>query len=87
MTDLQKWMSDLQFHIFEDDYYVDLYISCLMQCGMTIGKIRLCEYQSDEIVNLCNDFWDALPDNQEIRRNPFNLLCDIAQLCFEEGDA
>ncbi len=30
------------------------------------------------------DFWEALPDNKSIRRNPFYLICDLAEkYCLE----
>lgn len=86
MTPIQQAMIDLQTDISCKDYFVDLYFLCLDSKSMTAEGIHESEYSDEQIINLCNDFWLALPDSPSIRRQPFFALCDIAEKCFDEGE-
>lgn len=84
MTNIQQAMIDLQQQIMDNDYYVELYDLSLIGNQMHFDGITEEEYSDDQIINLCNDFWLALPDSPSIRRQPFFALCDIAEHCFDD---
>ena len=83
MKNLQQQMIKLHNDILYHDYYVDLYLACCEAKGLhAIGYVSCMD--DLEIMNLCNDFWEALPDCAACRRGPFWLLCQIANPVFDE---
>jgi hypothetical protein len=82
-TDIKQDAQKLQEEIFEQDYYIHLYLAALAQHGMTKEGISQGEFDENTIVNMANSFWFALPDSMAIRRQPFYRLCDIAEHCFD----
>lgn len=65
--------------IYKEGYYIDLFESVL--------PVDYKSLSDREIVDVCNEFWCALPDSMSIHREPFTLLCDISEGSFlEEND-
>lgn len=79
MTNIQQQMKQLQMQIIDNNYYEDLYNSCVINADMSRRGIQEGIYSEEQIVNLCNDFWEALPDSHAIQRKPFRLLCDLCE--------
>jgi hypothetical protein len=55
---------------------------------MSVESIEQMEYDDRVLIEVCNDFWFALPDTNAVRREPFFALCDLAEQIFdfpEEG--
>lgn len=73
----------LQNHIFKSKYYLDLWCTALIKSNMSVETINQHEHTARELVLLCNDFWESLPDTPAIRRAPFFELCDIAENIFD----
>lgn len=84
MTNIQQAMIDLQQRILNSNYYLRLYEDCVRKAKMNFNGIINEEYSDEQIINLCNYFWLALPDSPSIRRQPFFDLCDIAEHCFDD---
>ena len=82
MTTLQQQIISLQQQILREDYYTLLYSKTLAKHDMMPIGICHVEYSDAKIIDMCNDFWLDLPDTPEIRREPFFLLCDIAEHVF-----
>jgi hypothetical protein len=85
-TTIQQQMSHLQADIFLENYYVDLYHAVLRTNKMCDQGIQYGIYSDESIVDMCNDFWEALPDSMSIRRHPFYLLCDLCETETSAGD-
>ena len=83
MTDIQAQVAHLQRSIFEESYFVALWQAQLAKRNMTTASIVLHQDDDSQLVLLCQDMWDALPDNPSIRRFPFFLLCDVAEQIFD----
>lgn len=78
-TQISNQVFELQKQIFKEQYYVSRWLAALAFHEMSTATIDQHEHSDQELVLLCHDFWDALPDSKEIRREPFFLLCDIAE--------
>lgn len=85
-TQIQQDAIKLQEQVFSEDYYIHLYTHALKTYGMTTEGVTAGEYEDAKIVNMANSFWFTLPDSMAIRRQPFYLLCDIAEHCFDGPD-
>jgi len=64
--------------VFAKDYYVDIFMNILKYKKYTLEKV-LQMTDSEEICSFWNSFWFALPDNKNIRRQPFFKVCDLAE--------
>lgn len=60
------------------DYYVKLWNGTLNG----VSEEAFLNQNVETICNQLNDFWFALPDNGAIRREPFFLLCELAEFEF-----
>ena len=61
--------------IYSTDYYVEIFNKI---ASFSLEKV----YDMEDEVEICrfwNNFWYALPDNQDVRREPFLLICDLAE--------
>jgi hypothetical protein len=61
--------------IYSTDYYVEIFHKI---ASFSPEKV----YDMEDEVKICdfwNTFWFALPDNKNIRREPFFLICDLAE--------
>lgn len=85
-TEIQRKMIHLQTAIYENEYYVHIYHNALAWNNMSITSIDQGEFTDREIINMCNDFWEMLPDSPEIRTDPFFKLCDICESMYDNED-
>mgnify|MGYP000712854613 CR=1 FL=1 len=61
--------------IYTHDYYVDVFQKCA-----SFNTEKVYNYTDEErICSFWNNFWFALPDTNAIRRDPFFLICDLAE--------
>lgn len=57
--------------VIMNNYYTDIANELIETYGEPWNK--------DEIVLFWHRFWSLLPDSKSIRRDPFYLICDIAE--------
>lgn len=69
--------------IYATGYYVALFEHVLATSGVTKADILNKTLSDARVVLLMHDFWCELPDSKEIRRQPFFLICDIAENIFD----
>ena len=82
-----KWQRDKVFAvvglIYDEDYFVDIW-------SKVNQSQRLEELTVGELLEPFQRFWESLPDRNGILRDPFNLICDLAEaycdLAHEPGD-
>lgn len=74
----------LQRRVFAEEYHIQLWHRVLFEHRMSWVVIDSLEYSDKELVALCNDFWEALPDDESIRTGPFFDLCDICEAVYDE---
>lgn len=80
---LSKQMATLQALIVKENYFVVEYGIVLAKYGPDmVEKINSLEVEDSMVIDICQDFWEALPDNKSIRRPPFFELCNIAEHLF-----
>lgn len=83
MSQIQQDAIKLQEEIFEKQYFVQLYLQALGKHNMSTASIDQSEFTDEQIIDMANTFWELLPDSPTIRREPFYLLCDIAEHLFD----
>lgn len=83
MTEIQQKFKDVIAAVYKEKYFVVEFEAALADHKMTVANANDCEYTDNQIVNMCNDFWEGLPDSPAIRRPPFFQLCDIAENIFD----
>lgn len=86
MTNIQQQMNYLAHAVYDEDYYIDIFVAAMNKHEMGIEGCAQYKYSDAKIIEMCNDFWLDLPDTPAIRREPFFLLCDIAEHCFDEEE-
>jgi hypothetical protein len=59
-----------------NDYYTDIANRLLESDGQP--------ETTKDIVLFWQHYWESLPDSSAIRREPFYLICDIAEKIFDE---
>lgn len=57
--------------IFAKDYYVHIANDLIEHYGEPENAV--------DIITFWQRFWESLPDNKAIQRDPFYLICDIAE--------
>lgn len=62
--------------VIMNEYYTDIADTLIKKYGEPETK--------KDIVVFWQKFWEALPDSKSIRRDPFYLICDIAECIFDE---
>lgn len=77
-------MIDLQKQIYDNHYYANLYIQSLDQHDIKPYEIERGSIYDSEIIEMCNDFWESLPDSMEIHGETFDLLCEICTSDYNE---
>ena len=78
-------MMKLQADIIKQNYYVPLYRDVISRHGVDlVDKINNQEVEDSKIIEICQDFWEALPDSPSIRCAPFFDLCNIAEHIFDD---
>lgn len=82
-TPIQQQARALQGRIYSEQYYVKLWEASLALLFMTPDALVTFFYTDAELIDLCNEFWSALPDSPVIRRGPFWDLCNIAENIFK----
>jgi hypothetical protein len=61
--------------IYSKDYYVEVFQKCA-----SYNTEKVYNYMDeDQITSFWNKFWFSLPDTESIRREPFFLICDLAE--------
>lgn len=69
--------------IEEQDYYQRLVFAAIDRYdeeGWDVTKTK----DPNLICRFWNDVWAGLPDSRAIRREPFNLICDLAEGSYLE---
>lgn len=61
--------------IYQKDYYISLFEKL---SSFHVDKV-FDMTDEEKICSFWNDFWFSLPDNNSIRREPFFLICDLAE--------
>ena len=64
--------------VFAQDYYVKTFLRVVESKNSTVEQILALD-NADAICSFWNDFWFALPDSMNIRREPFFKVCDLAE--------
>jgi len=83
MTTLQGNFKLLVAAINEQQYYPQLFAEELHKHEMDPDGVNNEIYTDKQIIRMCHDFWEALPDSPAIRRGPFFALCNIAERIFD----
>lgn len=61
--------------IYSKDYYVEVFQKCA-----SYNTEKVYNYTDEtQITSFWNKFWFSLPDSKSIRRDPFFLICDLAE--------
>lgn len=72
----QKCIADIAAY----DYYAHIY----RKLSEAVDPVTITDPAA--ICGFWNDFWCALPDHMAIHRNPFDLICDIAEGSYLDED-
>jgi sulfur relay (sulfurtransferase) DsrC/TusE family protein len=83
---LQEKMKESQDAIYGLGYYVHLYERALTIQHVTQEQVRELTLSDWTVVNLAQDFWEALPDSPAIRTRVFFKICEIAEHIFDKFD-
>lgn len=84
MSTISEKVIKLQGQIFEKGYYKDEYLGSLARYNMTTASIEQQTHSDKDLIEMVNHFWLELPESREVRRDPFWLVCDIAEHIFDE---
>lgn len=68
---------DLIHEMRAREYYLPLWKGTLSRYHLTEDDLIFGKVEYKTVIELLDDFWNALPDSPEIRTVPFFLLCDI----------
>lgn len=70
--------------VYKNQYYLDLFERvCLKNGGL--GESYALQ-NPEKICSFWNTFWFGLPDSRSIHRHPFNLICDLAEGGYIQGE-
>ena len=83
MTPIQEKVKVLQSRIFQESYHIRLWNDTLIVHQMVPSGIDEGKYTDKQLVFMCHQMWEELPDDKTIRRGPFFALCDVAEHIFD----
>jgi hypothetical protein len=76
---IQQYSSQLQDEVFDNVYYVDLYLKALGRANMSTASIDQHEFFNRALIAMWRDFRASLPDSEDIRRKPFQRIAELLE--------